>query len=168
MDKDFHNRINDLDKIYDHEKKELAKKNENKKPKTIALHEEELRKSYSDNKSSLEKEYSRVKSILSNLDVGATILESDYRNIFYKYEGAFTFMSGSEAVLNLLKQVNVKEHIREVLDIFGTLKGEVRKKTFKKLKLLIHLYVSKTKPEWMVLTHLPVIPPDLRPVVQLE
>lgn len=93
LDKDYNNKINELDKIYDNEKKQFAKKSEGKKPKTRALQEEELRKAYADNKSSLEREYSRVKSILANLAIGATILESDYRNIFYKYDGAFTFES---------------------------------------------------------------------------
>ena len=146
----------------------MSEADKEKKEKTRLLHQDELRRVYGDNKSGLEKEYSRVKSILSNLDIGSTILESDYRNIFYRYEGAFVFSSGSEAVLTLLKKINVKETIKEILEIFPTLKGENRKKTFKKLKLLINLHTSGVQPEWMVLTHLPVIPPDLRPVVQLE
>jgi len=103
---------------------------------------EQLLKVYEENKTALEKEYSRVKSILSNLDIGATILESDYRNIFYRYEGAFTFMSGSEAILELLKKTDIQEEIKNILETFGTLKGETRKKMFKKLKLLINLYIS--------------------------
>ncbi len=168
LDKDYHNKVDELDRIYDKEKKSSKEATKDKKDKEKILQENQLMKVYEENKSSLEKEYSRVKSILSNLDVGATILESDYRNIFYRYEGAFTFSSWSQAVLTLLKQIDIQDDIKSILENFSTLKGETRKKMFKKLKLLINLYISWVKPEWMVLTHLPVIPPDLRPVVQLE
>lgn len=168
LDKDYHNKIDELDRIYDKEKKATKEATKDKKEKEKILQEDQLRKVYEENKMMLEKEYSRVKSILSNFDVWATILESDYRNIFYRYEGAFTFSSWSQAVLTLLKQINIQDDISSILETFSTLKWETRKKMFKKLKLLINLYISWVKPEWMVLTHLPVIPPDLRPVVQLE
>jgi DNA-directed RNA polymerase subunit beta' len=167
LDKDYHNKVDELDKIYENEKTTLAQ-DDSVKTKKRQLKEEDLRTSYAGNKTSLEKEYSRIKSILANLEIGSTILESDYRNIFYRYEGAFEFASGSEAILSLLKQADVKKGIKSILEIFPTLKGEARKKTFKKLKLLINLYISGVRPEQMVLTHLPVIPPDLRPVIQLE
>lgn len=168
LDKDYNNKVNELDKIYEKEKKNLTKENKGKKEKDQKLAEDELRKLYASNKSAMEKEYSRVKSILANLKVGSTVLESDYRNIFWRYEGAFTFASGSQAVLQLLKQVDVVAEIQQILQGFYKFKGEERKKAYKKLKLLISLCISGVKPEWMVLTHLPVIPPDLRPVVQLD
>ncbi|MBP6257168.1 hypothetical protein KA405_05745 [Patescibacteria group bacterium] len=132
------------------------------------MRNDEMIRVYAENKSMLEKEYSRIKSILSNLKMGSTILESDYRNIFYRFDGAFTFASGSQALLTLLKKINVQEDITSTLESFAGYKGEERKKMFKKVKLLINLFVSEVRPEWMVLSRLPVIPPDLRPVVQLE
>ena len=168
LDKDYHNKVNELDSIFDKEKKSLKDIVVDLKPKEAKLKEEQLLKSYANNKTTLEKEYSRVKSILANLDVGSTILESDYRNIFYRYDGAFTFSSGSQAILTLLKWVNIEDDIKSILSWFSSIKWEARKKAFKKLKLLINLFISGVKPERMVLTQLPVIPPDLRPVVQLE
>jgi len=170
LDKDYHAKIDELDKIYAEEKKQYAasKGGTEKSEKDTKFKDTELLKIYTENKTSLEKEYSRIKSVLSNLKVGSTILESDYRNIFYKFEGAFSFGSGSQSILTLLKKIVIQDDITLILKNFGALKGEERKKAFKKLKLLINLYISGVKPEWMVLTHLPVIPPDLRPVVQLE
>gem|GEM_PF-248333 len=168
LDKDYKEKVDELDRVYATEKENIKEAAKDKKEKEVLMLEENARSIYETNKTTMEKEYSRVKSVLANLDVGATILESDYRNIFWRYEGTFTFASGSEAVLNLLKQIDIKADIADILETFGTLKGETRKKMFKKLKLLINLYISGVKPEWMVLTHLPVIPPDLRPVVQLE
>ena len=100
LDKDYREKVDELDKIYDEEKKKLGEeesvdgekteKKEKKGKKTLQVQEEQLRKVYTDNKSSLEKEYSRIKSILANLEVGSTILESDYRNIFYKFKAHST------------------------------------------------------------------------------
>lgn len=168
LTKEYRMKVDELDSIYDTEKKKLKESEEEKTKKAKSVQEEQLRKVYSNNKDDLEKEYSRIKSILANLEIWSTILESDYRNFFYKYDGIFDFASWSQAILNLLKQVNIEEDIKSSLKLFASLKGEKRKKQFKKLKLLINLYISGVQPEWMVLSHLPVIPPDLRPVVQLE
>jgi DNA-directed RNA polymerase subunit beta' len=95
-------------------------------------------------------------------------LESDYRNFFYKHDNVFKFKSGSDAILDLLSIIDVQSYIQEVIARFKEIKGEERKKTFKLLRLLINLYVSEVRPEWMILKYLPVVPPDLRPVVQLD
>ncbi len=168
LDKDYHSSVEELERVYGKEQANVKENAAGKKEKEVVILEDNKRKLYEENKSVLEKDYSRIKSILANLDIGATILESDFRNIFYRYEGAFTFKSGSEAVLDLLTQIDIKADIADILKTFGALKGETRKKMFKKLKLLINLYISGVKPERMVLRYLPVIPPDLRPVVQLE
>lgn len=169
LDKDYANKMNELDKVYEQENKKNIEGEDTKKgKKEHGMKDDELRRVYAANKTLLEKEYSRIKSVLSNLKLWSTILESDYRNIFYRFDGAFTFASGSQALLTLLKKVQVKEEIQGTMEAFASYKGEERKKAFKKLKLLINLYISEVKPEWMVLSRLPVIPPDLRPVVQLE
>ena len=173
LDKDYANKINELDKVYEQEWKKLGEEKEEVAPtkgkkKEWVMKEDEMRRVYTENKTALEKEYSRIKSILSNLKLWSTILESDYRNIFYRFDGAFTFASGSQAILTLLKKIDIQEEIKVILENFVWFKGEERKKAFKKVKLLINLYISDVRPEWMVLSRLPVIPPDLRPVVQLE
>lgn len=69
----------------------------------------------------------------------------------------------------MLKQIDVEKEIKQQIETFPTIKSkEKRKKTFALIKLLVNLHISGIKPENMVLRKLPVIPPDLRPVVQLE
>jgi DNA-directed RNA polymerase subunit beta' len=131
LDKDYLSKVNELDTIYEQEKKSLASQATTKKPKDMQLADDELRKLYTTNKSSLEKEYSRIKSILANLKLWSTVLESDYRNVFWKYDQAFTFASGSHAILSLLKQVHVSEEIQIILNGFFKFKGEERKKAYK-------------------------------------
>ena len=165
LDKEFNNKMKELEKIFEEEMEELKKQY---KWEELKKQKEELEKLYHQKREEFQQEYSKIKSILANLKVGSTILESDYRNVFYKYEGIFKFESGAEAILHLLEKINVEEEIKKMTEKFSKLKWSEREKAFKRLRLLINLHVSGVKPEWMVLRYLPVIPPDLRPVVQLE
>lgn len=124
---------------------------------------------YEENKLSLEKEFNRIKSIASDLFFGSTILESDYRNFFWQFADVVPFASWPEAILKMLKRIDVQKEIQKRVKEFPTIKSEEkRKKAFQLVKLLINLHVSGVRPENMVIRKLPVIPPDLRPVVQLE
>jgi DNA-directed RNA polymerase subunit beta' len=162
----FSTKIKELDEIH---AEEIKAADENKGVSNLSgMSLKEIKKAYEDNKITLEKEYNRIKSILSSLKRGATILESDYRNFFYKHDNVFKFKSGSDAIYDLLSVIDVQSYIQEVIARFKEIKGEERKKTFKLLRLLINLYVSDVRPEWMILRYLPVVPPDLRPVVQLD
>lgn len=129
----------------------------------------EMNKLYEENKYSLEKEFSRVKWIITELKYGMTVLESDYRNIFYQFNDVLHLQSGCEAILKMLQDIDVEKKIQAEVQKFPTIKSEdQKKKAFQLIKLLINLHVSGVKPEQMVIRKLPVIPPDLRPVVQLE
>ncbi len=129
----------------------------------------EIDKLYNENKEKLSLEFNRLKSIVSDLDFWKTVLESDYRNVFCKYSDIVKFVSGPEWILKMLQNIDVKKEIKNRLDQYLKLKSvEQKKKLMSLIKLLINLYVSGVKPENMVLRKLPVIPPDLRPVVQLD
>jgi len=153
-------KLGELDNLYKSEKEE-AKDNAKKL--------KEVEKLYEENKTKLETEFNRLKSIVSDLHFSSTILESDYRNVFYKYSNIIKFVSGPEWILEMLKSIDVKKEIKERLEEYGHLRSaEQKKKLMWLIKLLINLYVSGVKPENMVIRKLPVIPPDLRPVVQLD
>lgn len=116
----------------------------------------------------LDKEFHRVKSILSGLAVGATVSDTDYRNIFIHFRDAFTFSSGAESIKLLLERLDVEEEIHRMLNEFDGLRKSQKEKAYKRLRLLINLYTSGVSPSSMILTKIPVLPPDLRPVVQLD
>jgi DNA-directed RNA polymerase subunit beta' len=162
----FSGKIKELEEIVAEENKAAEENNGISSLSGMSL--KEIKKAYDDNKITLEKEYNRIRSILAWLKKGATILESDYRNFFYKHDNVFKFKSGSDAIMDLLSAIDVQSYIQEVIARFKEIKGEERKKTFKLLRLLINLYVSEVRPEWMIMKYLPVVPPDLRPVVQLD
>jgi len=117
----------------------------------------------------LEQEFNRIKSIVSDLGFASTIMENDYRAIFYSMTDVAAFQSGPESILKMLQGIDVEKEIKIQVKRYKEIKSEdQRKKTIALIKLLINLHVSGVKPENMVLRKLPVIPPDLRPVVQLE
>ncbi len=96
--------------------------------------------------------------------------EHEYREARETY-GADAFLAkmGAEAVREALAKVDLSkqaDHLQQAMT--ETKSKQIRKKLAKRIKLLQGLQVSKSRPEWMILTVLPVIPPDLRPLVPLE
>ena len=164
LEENVKNTIARIDETYLAEKEQFVA---NAKVPKNAL--QDLENRYVANKSEVDLEFNRIKGIISTLDRGATILESDYRNIFSQFDEQVSFYSGPLAIYNMLKSLDIKQEIDRNLKEFSSIKSvEKRKKTFILIKLLINLYSSGVEAENMVITKLPVIPPDLRPVVQLD
>jgi DNA-directed RNA polymerase subunit beta' len=111
------------------------------------------------------------------IDPGSTPLlanqllsEHEYREARETYGAdAFVAKMGAEAVRDALARVDLAKQIDELqIAMTETKSKQIRKKIAKRIKLLQGLQSSKSRPEWMILTVLPVIPPDLRPLVPLE
>ncbi len=172
VDKDFEKKIKtSIKEDFDGKIKELEQlyASEVEKEKGNAKKLKELQKLFEDNKESLDKEFNRIKSIVADLDIGSTIFENDFRNIFAKFSHLIVFQSGPEGILRMLQNIDVEKDIKKTIQTYKDTKSEEqRKKLISLVKLLINLHVSGVKPENMVIKKLPVIPPDLRPVVQLE
>src|SRR6478609_6529707 len=82
---------------------------------------------------------------------------------------AFVAKMGAEAVREALSRVDLMKQVDELqIGMTETKSKQIRKKIAKRIKLLQGLHSSKSRPEWLILTVLPVIPPDLRPLVPLE
>jgi DNA-directed RNA polymerase subunit beta' len=96
--------------------------------------------------------------------------EAEYREALDKFgEGAFTARMGAEGVRELMKAIDLeKEMVALKEEMENTRSKQTRKKLTKRMKLLEGFHTSRTRPEWMVMEVLPVIPPDLRPLVPLE
>ena len=96
--------------------------------------------------------------------------EHEYREARETYGAdAFVAKMGAEAVRDGLAKVDLQKQIEQLQQAMTETKSkQIRKKIAKRIKLLQAFTVSKIRPEWMILTVLPVIPPDLRPLVPLE
>ena len=82
--------------------------------------------------------------------------------------GSFSAATGAEAVKTLLEQVDLEKEHNEIMAELEKANGDKRKKLIKRLETIDAFRDSDNRPEWMVLTVLPVIPPDLRPMLQLD
>jgi DNA-directed RNA polymerase subunit beta' len=97
------------------------------------------------------------------------LTETEYREAQDQYGESFTAGMGAEAIKSLLAGIDLAKLNGELEEQMGTTRSkQVRKKLAKRLKLVQGFASSHTRPEWMILEVLPVIPPDLRPLVPLE
>ncbi len=116
----------------------------------------------------LEEAAQTAKKELKDLRVGKIISESEYQDMTLKYGQVFEAGIGAEAIRTLLEQIDVAEEIKRLEeDVVHTIPSK-RRRTVKRLKLFQSLLKNNIRPEWMILTTIPVIPPDLRPMVQLD
>src|SRR5438067_2269336 len=97
------------------------------------------------------------------------LTETEYREAQEQYGEAFTAGMGAEAIKTLLAQTDLAKLNKELEEQMGNTRSkQIRKKLAKRLKLVQGFQNSHARPEWMILDVLPVIPPDLRPLVPLE
>ncbi len=94
--------------------------------------------------------------------------EKEYRNYREKYGNAFTAMMGAEAIKRLLQEIDLDKEVEALRQELATAQGQRRNRAIKRLEVLEAFRNSGNRPEWMVLEVLPVIPPELRPMVQLD
>jgi DNA-directed RNA polymerase subunit beta' len=107
------------------------------------------------------------KNQLESLVKGALLNETDYRNLPEEYEELVTVGMGGTALKALLDEIDLPVLIAELSAEVAEAKGQREKKLLKRLKVLEGMQAAGIKPSSLTLTVLPVIPPDLRPMVQL-
>lgn len=115
----------------------------------------------------LNESYTMKKSQLDSLVKGSLMNETDYRNLLEEYEEIIEVGMGGTALKALLDEINLKELIKQLSEEVEGAKGQREKKLLKRLKVLEGMDAAGIKPSSLTLTVLPVIPPDLRPMVQL-
>jgi DNA-directed RNA polymerase subunit beta' len=124
--------------------------------------------SISEQQGQLDEIYEKLKDIVSARKMLDVMTEDEYYKL--KDYGVPEFLKvgmGAEAILDVIKGLNIEKLAVEVREELKHTTGQKFIRTAKRLRLIEGLKRSQTKPEWMVLTILPVIPPDLRPMVQL-
>ena len=105
----------------------------------------------------------------TDLEYKQPLSELEVRNYEALYgKDAFKAQTGAEAVKTLLEQVNIVEEKNKIVAELEKAQGDKRKKLIKRLETINAFVDSDNRPEWMILTVLPVIPPDLRPMLQLD
>ena len=106
---------------------------------------------------------------MTSLERRQMLTEEEYLDVLEEHGDEFEAKMGAEAILDLLKGIDLATEIKQMREELPTINSETkRKKISKRLKLMEAFHTSGNKPEWMIMTVLPVLPPDLRPLVPLD
>jgi DNA-directed RNA polymerase subunit beta' len=106
---------------------------------------------------------------MTTLDRGQLLTDEQYFEAMEEFGDEFKASMGAEAIQTLMRDLELEQEIADIREEIPTTNSETKiKKLSKRLKLLEAFYNSGNKPEWMVMEALPVLPPDLRPLVPLD
>ena len=108
------------------------------------------------------------KGTVPTLQYKQILSEAEYSDYSERYPKQFEALSGAEAIKKLLKNIDLKAETEALRKQLKEPSKQKRDKIIKRLDVVESFYNSDNKPEWMILDVLPVIPPDLRPMVQLD
>ncbi|MBI1886634.1 MAG: DNA-directed RNA polymerase subunit beta', partial [Chloroflexi bacterium] len=131
--------------------------------KKIAEEQETVRTEFVDQIEELEDLKDSVRD-----DQCTLLAEAKYRELIEKHPNLLTAGMGAEAVLEILRRLDLEKLALKLRGEIQSFSGQRRKKATKRLRVVEALRRSGNKPEWTVITVLPVLPPDLRPMVQLD
>ncbi len=116
----------------------------------------------------LEKDLKASIEEIESLQPRKLLNEEEYRRLKDRYDGVFEVGMGAEAILQILRGLDLDALHSELREQIRSTSGGYRKKISQRLQLVEAFKLSENKPEWTVLTVLPVLPPSLRPIVQLD
>jgi len=106
---------------------------------------------------------------MTTLEKSAILTEEEYLDALEEHGDEFDALMGAEAVLALLQQIDLDGEVAQMREELPEIGSETkRKKVTKRLKLMEAFAASGNKPEWMIMNVLPILPPDLRPLVPLD
>ena len=104
----------------------------------------------------------------SDLSYKQVLTEKEFRDAYEKYQGRFRVGMGAEAIKELLRDIDLEKESKELKAGLKEATGQKRARIIKRLEVVEAFRCSHNKPEWMILDVVPVIPPDIRPMVQLD
>ncbi len=130
---------------------------------------EALRNQHADQMGETKSENSKKREQLEDLQPFTFLSETQYRELRSNWGNVFRADMGAEAFYDILKILDLDQLSKDLWNEVRTTKSkQKRKKATSRLKVVESFRASKNHPEWMIMTVLPVIPPDLRPMVQLD
>ena len=104
----------------------------------------------------------------TDLQYKQVLSEKEFRDAYEKWGSRFRVGMGAEAIMELLQAIDLEKDAEELKKGLRESSGQKRARIIKRLEVVEAFRLSGNKPEWMILTVIPVIPPDIRPMVQLD
>jgi DNA-directed RNA polymerase subunit beta' len=149
------------------ESKQTKKEDKGKAPAKEVL-PEDIEKAYAQKLEELDQQHRGAKQELEEIRVGKIFSELEYRDMSTKFGHIFKAGIGAEAIRNIIHSIDLDNLTVQLEKDLKKASGQKQKKIIKRIKLAGSLKKAGIKAEWMIMTILPVIPPDLRPMVQLD
>jgi len=167
---EFKQKKHQLESAYKKEMERVAKEAEGNEKKQAALADnlEKLQKTLESKVSTLEYDFNLTVTEIKGIVKMAVISENEYQELAMRYGHIFTASIGAEAVHSLLKEIDLDKDIQKIEEELVEAQGGKKTRLMRRIKVLRSLRANGIRPEWMVLTAVPVIPPDLRPMVALD
>ena len=149
----------------------ITKVDEEEKKKVFLEIKKELKRKGDDeekkeNKKKLREETKKAIEEVKSIKEGKVLSENDYRKFSLKYGECFTVSTGTEGIKKLLEKIDLRKTERQLKEEHEKLSS--KKYVLQRLEVVRSCINSGVRPEWMCFTYLPVLPPDLRPMVQLD
>jgi len=163
IDAELKTKSSGIKKEFDNTKKQFLQNPDISEKKIEILEKEFLAK-----KANLKASHRRTVADMKILKEMTVLSEVEYQRLSMKYGHIFEVGIGAEAIKNLLTKIDIEKLSKELRSQLASIDSFDDKKLIKRLKLVEALYKNNIKPEWMIMTVVPVIPPDLRPMVQLD
>ncbi|MGI6423298.1 MAG: DNA-directed RNA polymerase subunit beta' [Candidatus Dojkabacteria bacterium] len=165
--------LKEVASLFDKELKSLKKSKESsdfkvnqlehKKKQTIA----KTRKEYAERAEELEAFYTKLEQIISKVEVGSVLTEDEYIDLEDRDLLFFKAMMGAEAVKKLLEDLDLEKELKSLRRRAKKEKGDKKASTIRRIQYLEGFEKNGINPSWMVMDILPVLPPDLRPIIPL-
>ncbi|WP_368916955.1 DNA-directed RNA polymerase subunit beta' [Staphylococcus haemolyticus] len=104
----------------------------------------------------------------TGLEKKSLLSEAEFREYYDKYPGQFVAKMGAEGIKDLLEEINLDEELKSLRDELESATGQRLTRAIKRLEVVESFRNSDNNPAWMILDVLPIIPPEIRPMVQLD
>jgi len=112
--------------------------------------------------------HSKALDALKALEIGKILTEVEYRELSMKFGHVFVAGTGAESIRTIIENIDLKEELERLQLERAKSSGQKQKKLVKRIKFVGSMLKAGIEPKWMIIKKLPVIPPDLRPMVQLD
>jgi len=165
--------LKDLERVIYYSAYIITYVNEEKKKKLLEEIEKEYKEFLAQSQTKEEKKqkteiYNQIKEELNSIKVKKVLSDTEYFYFSKKYPGIFEVDMGAEPIRKFLEEIDLEKLREETLKKLLKAEGNEKKILAIKLRFINAFIKHNRRPEWMILTILPVVPPDIRPVVQLQ
>lgn len=166
---EIYQQIAEKEKILHEQIREINVENQPEQKQQALIEEiNQLRRKFAEEKAQLEEGLQQELDKIENLQRLKPLTEGEHQELRSKYGDIFEVGMGAEAILQIIKNIDLEKLYQELLEEARSTSGQRHKKANKRLRMVEAFRHSGNKPEWMILTVIPVLPPELRPIVQLD